>query len=70
MCGFYNRDGVDGLNLGFAFLPEFEKKGYGLESTKELMNIAFYILNQTKISAITTDANVGSQRLLEKLGSI
>jgi len=27
-CGLYDREGLEGIDIGFAFLPEYEKKGY------------------------------------------
>ncbi|MEP0211794.1 MAG: GNAT family N-acetyltransferase [Cellulophaga sp.] len=66
-CGLYNRDGLDGIDIGFAFLPKYEKKGYAYESSKNLKEAAFNIFNLKTISAITTKDNLGSQNLLLKL---
>lgn len=67
-CGLFDREGVEGLDLGFAFLPEFEKQGYGLESAQKMKELAFTNYGQTKISAITIKENTGSQKLLERVG--
>lgn len=67
VCGLYDRDGIDGLDIGFAFLPEFEKKGYAFESAQKIISEAFSTTTIKKISAITTHENVESQNLLEKL---
>ena len=66
-CGLYDREGIDGIDLGFAFLPEFEKKGYAFESAKELIAIAFEKFNLKSIKAITTKQNSSSRKLLAKL---
>lgn len=67
-CGLYDREGLEGVDIGFAFLPAYEQKGYGIESASLMSKLAFDTFGQTKISAITSQKNKGSQRLLEKLG--
>ncbi len=67
-CGLYDRDGLDGIDIGFAFLPAFEGKGYALEASRLLKEKAFDEWGLDKILAITTQENVPSQKLLEKLG--
>lgn len=67
-CGLFDREGVEGIDIGFAFLPEYEKKGYGFESANKLKNVAFNEFGLTEINAITVKDNISSQKLLEKLG--
>jgi|TARA_R110002124_G_scaffold76762_3_gene205740 ribosomal-protein-alanine N-acetyltransferase len=67
-CGLYDREGVEGIDIGFAFLPEYEKKGYGFESANKLKELAFSEFNLTEINGITSEKNIGSQKLLMKLG--
>ena len=67
-CGLYDRDGLEGIDIGFAFLPQFEKKGYAFESVSKLLNVAIQDFKISKISAITIKENVGSQKLLTKIG--
>tara|TARA_R110002073_G_scaffold72537_1_gene177357 strand:+ start:351013 stop:351537 length:525 start_codon:yes stop_codon:yes gene_type:complete len=67
-CGLYDREGLEGIDLGFAFLPHFEKKGYAFESTVKLKEEAINTFNIKELNAITTQENKASQRLLEKLG--
>lgn len=69
-CGLYDREGLQGVDLGFAFLPEFEKNGYAFESANKMVNIAYEKFNIKSIKAITTKNNISSQRLLEKLNFI
>ena len=67
-CGLYDRDGIDGIDIGFALLPEYEKKGYAFDSSKKLMNVAFNEFGIKEISAITTEENISSNKLLHRLG--
>lgn len=66
--GIFEREGLDVHDLGFSFLPEFEGQGYGFESASKLLKTAFNEFGLKKISAITTQTNFSSQRLIEKLG--
>jgi len=67
-CGLYDREGLEGIDIGFAFLPEYEKNGFAFEAANKLKEAAFNEFGITVISAITTKDNVSSQKLLEKLG--
>lgn len=68
MCGFVRRDTLPGPDLGFAFLPEHEGKGYGQESSIAVLRYGREELGFERILAITTLDNHASIRLLEKLG--
>lgn len=67
-CGLYDREGIEGVDIGFAFLPQYEKMGYALESASKIKEVGFSQFNLKLISAITTKENKDSQKLLEKLG--
>lgn len=67
-CGLYDRQGVEGLDIGFAFLPPYENQGYGYEAATRILNFARKDLNVEKISGITSKKNLASQKLLKKLG--
>jgi len=67
-CGLYDRQGIEGVDIGFAFLPAYEKMGYGYESALKMKEMAFSAFGIPKIGAITAQHNKASQRLLEKLG--
>lgn len=67
-CGLYDRDGLEGVDIGFAFLPEHEGKGYGYESAAKIMEAGIHEFGVKKISAITIVENIASQKLIEKLG--
>lgn len=68
VCGLYNRKGIEGTDIGFAFLPEFEKQGYAFESASELKRAAVEEFGIIDLKAITNKNNQESQKLLEKLG--
>jgi RimJ/RimL family protein N-acetyltransferase len=67
-CGLYDREGLDGIDIGFAFLPQYEKKGYAFEAANRLKMAAFSEFGINEICAITTEINRSSKQLLEKLG--
>lgn len=67
-CGLYDRDGLDGIDIGFGLLPEYEGLGYAYEATNRLKKAAFEEFEIEEIKAITSKENISSQRLLEKLG--
>jgi RimJ/RimL family protein N-acetyltransferase len=67
ICGFVRRDTLPAPDLGFAFLPEHEGKGYGFESASALMDYGRVMLNFKELLAITTLDNEISEKLLLKL---
>ena len=68
LCGYVKRDTLPVPDIGFAFLPEFERLGYGFESADAVMKYGRETLGFTQILAITSQDNDVSGRLLEKLG--
>lgn len=68
VCGFVRRDTLPGPDIGFAFLPEHEGKGYGYESAAAIMDYGRDQLGFTTVLAITSLDNDVSGKLLEKLG--
>ena len=67
-CGFVRRESLPGDDLGFAFLPQFEKKGFAFESADAAMKYGREKLNFGRVYAITTQNNANSIKLLGKLG--
>lgn len=67
-CGLYDREGMEGFDIGFALLPDYEGLGFGFESANKLIQVAFEEFKINEISGITTKDNIASQKLLEKLG--
>jgi ribosomal-protein-alanine N-acetyltransferase len=66
--GLYDRPDVDFIDIGFAFLEEFEGKGYAFEAATVVKNAAFKHFGFNELCAITSKNNYSSQKLLEKLG--
>ena len=62
------RDHLEYFDIGFAFLPRFEGKGYAFESTIAVLNLIPKYLDSKHFLAITDSNNVKSIRLIEKLG--
>lgn len=52
-CGLNDRVGLEGIDIGFAFLPEYERKGFAFEAAHKIKNVAFNELGIKAISAIT-----------------
>ena len=65
---FLYRDNLEFPDLGFAMLPEFEKKGYAYEACKKYLNEIIRKNHLTQINAITLPSNTNSIQLIEKLG--
>jgi RimJ/RimL family protein N-acetyltransferase len=68
ISGLIDRDGLDHVDIGFAFLPEGRGKGYAFESTKAVLNYAQKELKLDPILGIVNPKNKRSHLLLEKLG--
>ncbi len=68
ICGIVKRDFLEHVDIGFAFLPQYEGKGYGYESASAVMEYAQKTLEITTIAGITNSNNKSSIALLEKLG--
>ncbi len=67
-CGLYNRQGFEGVDIGFALLPAFENMGYAYEVVQKLKEAAFEEFHLSGLSGITVKNNAASQHLLKKLG--
>lgn len=67
-CGLFRREGLDVVDIGFSFLPEYYGKGYGYESASRILRAGFEEYGLTRVSAITVKDNIASQKLIEKLG--
>ena len=66
--GVFVREGIDVPDIGFSFFPEFEGKGFAYESAINLMEIVKTEFGVEKLSAMTSDENISSQKLIERLG--
>ncbi len=70
ICGFVKRDTLPSPDLGFAFLPEHERKGYGHESASNMLEYGRTKLDFDRVLAITSPGNEASELLLLKLGFV
>ena len=68
ICGLYDRKGLEGIDVGFALLPDYEQLGYAFEATNKIIQAAFQEFGLTELKGITDKENIASQKLLEKLG--
>ena len=68
ICGFVKRDSLPDADIGFAFLPQFERKGYACESAYAVMKYGREVLGLKRVLAITTQDNESSVKLLGKIG--
>ncbi len=68
MCGILRRDYLEHPDIGFAFLPDFNGKGFAFEAAQSSLFYAKWILQHNTICAITLPGNEHSIKLLMKLG--
>lgn len=62
------RDKLDFIDIGYAFLPEGRGKGYATEATKLIIEYIRTKFKQKKVLALTMPKNEKSQKLLKNLG--
>lgn len=63
-----DRDELDDVDIGFAFLPDSWRQGFASEATSAVMDFAFSDLGLGRIIAITQPDNITSIKTLEKMG--
>ena len=68
ICGLVKRKELVDADICFGFLPDYEGKGFGYESSVEIMKLAKNKFKLKKVLAITSQLNANSIKLLEKLG--
>lgn len=68
ICGLIKRDGLNDVDLGFAFRPSFWRNGYAFESAAAVMGYGRTALGLRRIVAILSRDNHRSSKLLERLG--
>jgi len=67
-CGLIRRDGLDDVDIGFAFLPRYRGRGFAVESAAAVLAHATGVLRMKRVVAIVSAANHRSIRILEKIG--
>jgi RimJ/RimL family protein N-acetyltransferase len=68
ICGLIRRAGLDDVDIGYAFLPQWRGQGYALEASELVMKVARECFALRRVVAITSLENPSSARLLEKIG--
>lgn len=68
ICGLVKRNGLDDVDIGYAFLPRYWSKGYASEAALAVLAYARGTLGMKRILGITTPDNTSSIRVLEKIG--
>lgn len=68
MCGLVKRDGLEHVDIGFAFLPAWRGKGYAVEASRAVLEHAWEDLGLGKVVAIVSPGNEASVRVLERIG--
>ena len=63
-----DRDELDDVDVGFAFLPDSWRQGFASEATSAVMEFAFTDFGLRRIIAITQEDNIASIKTLEKMG--
>jgi len=67
MCGLIKRDSLDGVDIGYAFLPAWRGQGYACEAGLAVLGFA-PSLGFRRVLAITSPNNIASNYLLRKMG--
>jgi RimJ/RimL family protein N-acetyltransferase len=68
LCGLIKRDGLDDVDIGYAFMPQFWGQGYASEAATAVLHYGTNTLGLKRIVAITSPDNYSSMRVLEKIG--
>ena len=70
ICGFIKRDYLEDVDIGFAFLPQFRKKGYAVEAASAVLCYGKQHLGIYRVLAITQEDNTNSIKVLQKIGLV
>jgi RimJ/RimL family protein N-acetyltransferase len=68
MCGLIKRDGLDDVDIGYAFFPRYWGKGYALEAAVAVQALGKSAFDLKRLVAITNPDNHSSIKLLENMG--
>ena len=68
ICGLLYRESLDVTDVGFALLPEYWKRGFAYEAADAMVQYGHSTLGIDKIVGLTSEENLASISLLEKLG--
>lgn len=68
LCGLVRREGLDDVDIGYAFLPAFRGQGFALESALGVKAHARDVVGLARLVAIVSPGNGPSIRVLGQLG--
>jgi RimJ/RimL family protein N-acetyltransferase len=68
ICGLIQRDWLQDIDLGFAFLPRGRGQGYAYEAASATLDYGRTAFGLTRVAAIVAPDNCASMRLLARLG--
>lgn len=68
ICGILQRETLPEVDLGFAFLPDYRRRGYAFEASRAVLEHALTRLGLPRVAAILSPQNMASANLLGKLG--
>ncbi|MBC8028105.1 MAG: GNAT family N-acetyltransferase [Steroidobacteraceae bacterium] len=68
MCGLLKRDTLPDADIGYAYLPAHWGKGYALEAAEATLRQGAERFGLRRVIAVVSPGNVGSIRVLEKIG--
>ncbi|RKX31875.1 MAG: GNAT family N-acetyltransferase [Verrucomicrobia bacterium] len=68
VCGLIYRESLDVTDVGFAILPEYWKRGFAYEAAEAMVQYGRSTLGIDKIVGLTSEENLASISVLEKLG--
>ncbi|MFT6051416.1 MAG: ribosomal-protein-alanine N-acetyltransferase [Halioglobus sp.] len=70
MCGLVNRDSLNYIDIGYAFLPSARGEGFALEACQAVMEMGKKEVGLNELAAIISPQNKASQALAVKLGMV
>jgi len=68
LCGLIKRPTLDDVDIGYAYLPRYWSKGYAVEAASAVKQYAQNVIGLNRLVAIVDPLNLGSIRVLEKIG--
>jgi ribosomal-protein-alanine N-acetyltransferase len=67
-CGLWQLKENQEIEVGYAIVKDFWRKGFASEAAKAILKYAFDELNLEKIVAVARPENAGSRGVMEKIG--
>ena len=68
MCGLLKRDILPGVDVGYAYLPDYWGQGYALEAARATVELGARKFGLNRVIGVVSEHNAASIRVLEKLG--